>query len=273
MARKYFGWLGVSLIAGLLLGPLSGVSADQGFYVINKAARPGMLMSVSATDPNVAEPASVDTAESLIGILGDQPTSFDFQDGQKNVLTGGVRNTLVTTVYGDIKKGDFITASSVIGMGAKLVGSGWVVGIAQSDFSSATQGAVTSMVTNEAGRQHEVYAGMVPVLIKVVYHDDMQSEKERDVSFIPESLLREIESITGRKASQFAVMLAFLLLIAGLVIGGLIVYSAVKNGITSISRQPLAKQVIMQRMIQSCIVAFALILASIVGALILIKIF
>jgi len=272
MRKKYLGLIGMATLAVTLLGPAIRVVADQGFYVIDTAARPGMLMTVNANDPNVAEPATIEKAASMVGILGDQPTSFDIQDGQQNVLTGGVRNTLITSVYGDIKKGNYITASSIVGFGGKLTGSGWVVGIAQADFDSSTPGAVKSSVSDANGNQQDVYVGNIPVLIKVLYYDESQPLKERDVTFLPESLQKVTDSIAGRRASQIAVLLAAFLLASGLFIGGLIANSAVRNGIKSTARQPLAKQAIVLRMLQSCLIGLGIVITSVVGALVLIRI-
>lgn len=272
MTRKHYGLLGIGLLTGFLMSPLVKVAADQGFYVIDSSARPGMLMSVSDTDPNVAVPATTDNAKSLVGVLGDEPTSFDIQDGQQNILTGGIRNTLVTTINGDIKKGDYITASSIVGLGGKLEGSGWVVGIAQGEFTDSSQGAVKLTVTDTNGTQHDVYVGSTPILIKVLYYDDRPAVKERDVSFIPEKLQKTIDTIAGRRASQVAVILASLVVLAGLFIGGLIAYTATRSGIVSTARQPLAKQAIIRKMLQSCLIAFAIVAASLAGAFVIVRI-
>lgn len=272
MKKKYIAVLGITSLLVTLLGPVLRAAADQGFYVIDKSARPGMLVTVSATDPNVAEPATMDKAAAMVGVLGDEPTSFDIQDGQQNVLTGGVRDTLVSTIYGDIKKGNYVTASSIVGFGGRLVGSGWVVGIAQADFNSSTQGAVKSSVSDATGKQQDVYVGSIPVLIKVLYYDETQAVKERDISFIPEDLQRAIDSIAGRRASQIAVVLASILLLVGLFIGGIITHSAIKNGIKSTARQPLAKKAIFLRMVQSCLIGLGIILATIIGAFVIVRI-
>lgn len=272
MKTKHFVWLIFALSIGITGLRANQVRADQGFYVVDPSTRTGMVMSVSQNDKNVAEPAIEETAPALVGVLGDQPTSFDIQDGQKNILTGGVRDTLVSTINGDIKKGDYITASFVRGIGAKLNGSGWVIGIAQSDFDSSSAGAVATSVDDQAGSQRTVHIGKVPVLIKVLYYDDSEPLKERDISFIPESFQSVIDSIAGKRASQMAVLMAGILLLAGLLIAGIIVYSAIKNGIVSTARQPLAKQAIVRRMVESCLIALGIIIISIFGALVIIRI-
>lgn len=273
MIKKNLLWLGVGFLLAVLVISFSKVFADQGFYVIDKSARPGMLMSVSANDPNVAEPAKVDRAESMIGILGDEPTTLDIQDGQKNVLTGGVRNTLVTTINGDIKKGDYITATLVVGFGGKLHGSGWAVGIAQADFDSSTAGAIMSNIIDTSNKQQEVSVGSVPVLIKVLYYDETKPTKERDISFIPEKFQKALDAIVGRRASQLAMLMASILLLVGLFVGGTITNSAVRNGIKSTARQPLAKQAILWRMAQACLIGLGVIIGSLIGAFVLLRLF
>lgn len=273
MKKRYVAWLSAGALLTILTVPIQKIAADQGFYVIDKSARPGMLMSVSANDPNVATPATTENAADMVGVLSDVPTSLDIQDGQQNILTGGVRNTLVTTIHGDIKKGNYITASSIVGFGGRLVGSGWVVGIAQADFDGNTPGAIKSTVADNAGVQQDVHAGNVPVLIKVLYYDESLALEERDISFIPEKLQKAVDTIAGRRASQIAILMAAFLLLVGLFVGGLITNSAIRNGIKSTARQPLAKQAILMRMVQSCLIGLGVILGSIIGAFVLIRIF
>jgi F0F1-type ATP synthase membrane subunit c/vacuolar-type H+-ATPase subunit K len=251
-------------IALVVLFTSSNAFADQAFYVIDKSVRPGMLMSTTA-DPNVVEPATAANAASLVGVLNDENTTFDVQPGQMTVVTGGVRDALVTTIDGDIKSGDPISASSIVGFGSKLEGAGWIVGVAQGDMNSGTEGAIKSTVADSSGKQHEAYAGSVPVLIKVTYFDPAAADRKRD--FVPIKIQEAVESITGRHASQLAILLAFLILLAGFFVAGLIINSAIRSAIQATARQPLAKQAILRRMVQSCGLGVGLLIVAVFGAL------
>lgn len=264
--------LTVSAIISLsFVFPVSLASADQGFYVTDTSAKPGMLMSLSS-NPEVAELATPERASSLVGILGEGVTSFDVQEDQVNIITDGVSSTLVSTIGGDIRVGDRITASSLAGIGSKLTGNGWVVGIAQASFDSSSTGAVKSSVTDVSGVKHDVYVGKIPVLVNVTNYNDTQTPEESDSSIIPNSLQKAVDSIAGKRASQIAVILAFLMLASGFFVAALIANAAIRNAIISTGRQPLAKQAILRRMVQACLLALGLLFVSVVGALILIRI-
>lgn len=74
----------------------------------------------------------------LFGIVVENPaisyTSPENTD-EKLVLSTGESYVLVTTINGQIKKGDYITSSEKKGVGMKADKSGYVVGVALEDYS------------------------------------------------------------------------------------------------------------------------------------------
>ena len=268
MRKKHIIW---SALTGLFVVVIVGtaVYAAQGFYVVDKSVRPGMLMSVSS-NPDVVEPASDNTADKLVGVMGDETTVLNIQPEQIQVETGGVTPTLVSTLNGDIKKGDRIAPSSILGFGAKQKGDGWIVGIAQSDLTANTDGVVKSSVMDEAENKHDVFVGSIDVAIKVTYFSEVQASSDRNV--LPRVLQQIADSIAGKRASQVAVVLGFILVLGGLVTAGVIINSAVRNGIVAISRQPLSKQSIVRQMIRACLLGLGILGAMIAGALVVLRV-
>lgn len=259
----------VTVITFLLLAMPVVASAGRGFYVIDKSARPGMLMSLTAS-PDVVEPASDKTAEKLVGVMGDAPTDLDIQEGQTQIQTDGVIEVLVSTINGDIKAGDRIVPSSLLGFGAKSTGNGWIVGLAQDSFDAATKGAVQSKAVDSSGREVDVHAGRLRVLVKVTYFSQQNEDPEK--LRLPRVLQSIADNIANKRATQTAIILGFFLVFCGLVVSSVILYTAIRNGIVAIARQPLTKDVIMRKMIQVCMLAFALLLATIGGAAVIIRV-
>jgi hypothetical protein len=228
-----------------------------------------MLVSLT-NNPEVVEPASDNTSELLVGVIGKSLIDVDLQKDQTSIQTDGTIDTLVSTVNGNVKVGDRITTSTLKGIGAKLVGSGWTVGVAQGSLDSKTPAAVESTVTDANGIKHTVSVAHVPVLVKVTYFPQRGQDDSKTV--LPNAIQSVADSIAGRHASQAAVILGFLLLIAGLAIAGVIAAAAVKNGIQSSARQPLARPIIMRRMIQSFAMAVIILVTALVAALVIIRI-
>lgn len=269
MPHKRFRWIATSIFVLIVVVGSSLVFAGQSFYVTDKSARTGMIMSLS-NNQGVATPASLENISSLVGVLNETEAEIDIEPGQVNVQTDGLGSVLVSTINGDIKVGDKITASSLVGIGAKLSSSnGWIVGIAQGSLDASTPGAVKSSITDATGAPKEVLVATIPMLVNVTYFNDKASEEP---SAVPNRLQKIVDSIAGKRASQAAIFLSFFLLIAGIVVASVITNTAVRNGIQSAARQPLAKKDTMRRMIQACAAAFGILLATIASALVIIRI-
>lgn len=245
------------------------VYAGRGYFVLDKSIRPGMLVSLTQ-NTEVVEAASDKNMTTLIGVVGSSQTDFDVGKDQVSVQTDGVVDTLVSTINGDVKVGDHIGPSSIVGFGSKVGNSGWAVGIAQESLDSHSKGAVKSTVTDSTGAKHEVYVATVSVSVHVVY---VNAQQQAPTQAVPTKIQSLADSLAGKRASQVAIILGFLLLLAGFVIAGIIVNAAVRNGLQSIARQPLARQEIVQRMLQSFAMAIGILILSSIGMLVIIRIF
>jgi F0F1-type ATP synthase membrane subunit c/vacuolar-type H+-ATPase subunit K len=106
----------------------------------------------------------------------------------------------------------------------------------------------------------------------VTYFNPSTTGNQPSKTIIPETLQATVDSIAGRRASQLAVLLAFILVMAGFIVAGFIISSAIKSAMAATARQPLAKQAIFQRMFQSCALALGIVAASMVSALVVVRI-
>jgi len=257
------------LLTLILLAPVA-VEAGGGFYTVDKTTRTGMLVSLT-NNTGVVEPSSDKNAPSLLGVVGASETDFDIQPGQIGVQTEGVVNVLVSTIDGDIRVGDHISPSLVVGFGAKSTKDGWIVGTAQASLDSTTKGAIATTVNGSKGEKHNIYTASIPVLVKVTY-----SGTPANASDSSDTLSKNIQTladgIAGKHASAIAVILSFLLMIFGFVVAGRLISTTAKSGIEAISRQPLIKHEIVIRMIQSFGLAIGFLIASLAGALVIIRV-
>lgn len=262
-----FGALGVLI---LCLIP-AAVQASQVFRITDVNTRNGMLVSLTKNS-GVVEPASDKNKDALIGVVGNTSSDTNPVAGQISVETEGVVDTLVSTVAGDITVGDRISPSTVVGFGAKNSGDGWIVGIAQGELSAKSNGAVKTTLTDSSGTKQEVYVANIPVLITVMYYSSQDQSEQDKALQIPESIQSVADTIAGKRASTMAVVLSFILLLAGITMAGVIVAVSSRKTIESIARQPLAKQAIKGRMFQSFGGALGLVVAVIIGAFVLIRV-
>lgn len=244
--------------------------AVQGFYAVDQGVRTGMLVSLNK-NPGVVEPASINNAAGLVGVVGSSATDYTVEPGQIAVQTDGVVQTLVTTISGDIAVGDQISPSAIVGLGAKAEQSGWVVGIAQGSLAANSNGAVKTTVTDTSGQPREVYVATIPVLVKVMYQASDQNGDDKN-KVLPDALQELADFFAGKKVSPVAVMLSFFLLFVGLGAAGIILNTTIRNSLLAISRQPLSKPDILRHMLRSVVLAFSLLVITLLGALVIIRI-
>lgn len=258
---------GTMAVLGLTL-PAAAQSSVQDFYVQDLAAKQGMLMRVSA-NAGIAEPADTAQPESILGIL--TAPSPEAKPGQVGVQTDGVANTLVSTLNGDIKVGDRITSSSLKGTGARVNGTGWIVGVAQGSLDASTKDAVKSEITDAKGKKHTVYVATVPVLVKVTYYIK-PPEPTKQSRWIPEGIQDMADTIAGKHASPLAIIFSGALLLFGLVGATLIVTNAVRGGFQAIARQPLTKRLILRQVMMAFTVAIVMLGVMFGGSLLILRI-
>lgn len=269
----YKNWrpLSVFLALMVLMVPMTALAATQAFRTTTSGVRSGMLVSLTR-NPAVVEPSTKQTDMSLVGVVKDAAEDQFIEDGQVAVQTDGTANVLVSTLDGDIKVGDRIGPSSVVGFGSRLAEKGWMIGTAQAALAANTTGAVKTSLLDSAGAKHDVYVASVPVQVKVTYYasSDQTSKKETP---IPDKVQDVANTLAGKRASVLAIVLSFFLILSGLTLAGIIAVTTIRSGIRAIARQPLVRQTVGWRMVQAFVVAVAIIISVNVGALVLLRIF
>lgn len=263
-------------LIGLLAVAIPAVAAasSQSFDILGGQPQAGMLMSLSS-NPGVIEPASDKNVKSLVGVVAPaNETNFDQQTGQTNVKTDGASNALVSTLGGDIRVGDRITASALAGVGAKTTTSAWIIGIAQGSLDKNTKGVLKSTVVDSQGTKHDVYVGSIPVLVKVTYYSTASRSLAADTNtLVPSVLQRAADALAGKHVSLRALLLSFLLFVIGVIAAGIVANSAIRGGFSAIARQPLAKSVILREVWRSFGMALAILVIVMVAAMLMLRIF
>lgn len=268
MKRRYLAW-----IAGLTLLLPAGVvaAAVQQNFVSASQLQNGELVSLSA-NPQTIEPTTSHTITSLVGVVAPAETSpFEVNDAQQiAVTTNGVANALVSDVGGDIRVGDQIGISPLDGVGAKTTASGRVLGVAQASFDSKTAGAAKVAVTDAAGKKRTVEVGLIPVLVNVTYYVAPPAPPPK-VPALPPFLLRLASTVAGKQVSPVPLIVSVTLLAFALVIAGILLNSAIRSSIIAVGRNPLSKSTLQRNMAQVLLMAAAVIGGGLVAALAILR--
>lgn len=226
-----------------------GYEADHPFT-------PGTL--VSYVDGTIVA-SSTQNSRKLLGIVSGNGL-IELNSGQVQVATVGIATAYVSTISGELKQGDPIAPSPLQGVGMKAETNGYIVGIAQVDFSSATN-VYTTEIKDKNGNKVSVQVGLLPVRIQVSDY----SMSNDVVSPYPDFIMRIASTVAGKEVPVLRVTLALLTLLVGMVIVGLLIYTSVRFSLVSIGRNPLAAPSVHRGLIGVIILAVAVLAFTILG--------
>jgi hypothetical protein len=256
----------VSILALLQAAPALA-SLSLGFATTSPIAS-GSLVSLDAKSSGSVVTANLTNVNRLFGVVVP-PSSASLSlsgngSGQVQVATSGTAEVLVSTAGGAINVGDYITVSSVAGVGQKVgTDTTRVIGIAQSDFSGTGAGVTQTTVTDGSGNKTQVSIGQIPVMINLSTYTSTAGKQSY---VVPNWLQNLSNTVAGKAVSPIRVIMAGLILVAALASVTVLLYSAVRNSIISIGRNPLSRTSVLRGLLEVVGVA-AIIMAVAAGAM------
>jgi len=264
----FLGLLLLSVVS--LTHPMSAQTVTQG-YGSDEILQRGMLVSLKDGDATKVEPADSDNIKRLHGIVvdpNDAPVTLSNETQKTFVATVGRYEALVSDENGTIKQGDYITVSSVRGIGKRTdTKSINVIGKALQDFDGKTDVLSTTDLKDNGGVSQKVNIGRIKLDIGIGANP---LAKPEDVN-LPGFLKRATESIAQKTVSPVRVYLSLAILVAAIAIAGSMLYAGVRSSMISIGRNPLSKQSITKSLMQIIITSFIVFIIGIFGVYLLLK--
>ncbi len=264
-------------LTGLIVSVVSGVAFASGNqatvqgYGGSSQLQPGMIVRLDSKNPknvvaldyaNVSKMWGVIVSANEAAITLSQPNVSQ----EVYVANSGRYSVLVSTQGGPINVGDYISISSLSGVGMKANSSDPVVlGQAAESFNGSNNVLSTAKLNGTNGSSN-VAIGLIPVDVNIINNPLASSSNN-----IPAPLSKVVHFVTNKSVSAIRVYLSLMVVLIGAVITVAVIYSGVKNGIISLGRNPLAKKVIgggMLRVIAFGIIIFGL---SLGGAYLLLR--
>ena len=258
----FAGWL---LISPGVFAASASQAVAQG-YGSSQRLQPGMIVRLSTKNPNNVVPLDQSNIDKMLGVVvssNDTPVTLSQSNSgyEVYVTNFGQHNVLVTTQNGPIKVGDYITISSVTGLGMKADGSqSLVLGQAAGNFDGSTGAVGTTSLKGPGGQNSSISIGLIPVDIGIANNPLAQNSKG-----MPAFLSDITKVATNNNVSATRAYLSLLILLAGIILTITIVYASIKNGLISLGRNPLAKKSITSGIIRIAALAI-LIFAISLGA-------
>lgn len=247
----------------------SAQTVTQG-YGADSVLQRGMIVRLDKNDTTKVVLAKADEAEYIHGVVvnaNDAPVTLS-SDGQKVfVASVGRYDVLVSNQSGPIKNGDYITISSLDGIGMKAGQTqSTIVGKALADFDGSSGVISNTAAKTDNGKTQNVAIGRIAVDIGVGHNPLQKSE-----SNVPEVLRKATTSIANKPVSAARAYLSIVVFIATAAIAASILYAGIRSSIVAIGRNPLSRRSISKGLIQVILTSVIIFISGLFGVYLLLK--
>ena len=242
----------------------------QGYGTTDQLIR-GSLVSRHESDETLVDGADNENLSRLFGVVvraDESAVLLTTDTAGVYIATTGRYEVLVSTLGGDIKTGDYITASSITGVGMKAGNSQeLVIGQALQDLDLSNPDAIlgTTTATSADGQVHDV------VIARVLADLDVKRNPRLSQS-APELIVKFSELIAGKPVSLLRVYAAMAVLIVTAGLGGTMLYSGIKSSFVAVGRNPLSKRSIMRGLFQVVATSMAIFLSGFFAVYLILKV-
>lgn len=257
------------LVTMKLTGVLYAQSVTQG-YGTDEVMQRGMIVGVKQDDPSKVESLNVDQLDRVLGVVvdaNDSPITISGEQEKVFVATVGRYDVLVSDQQGEIKVSDYVTVSSLngIGMLANFEQSE-ILGRAVTAFNGRDGIISESTLKDTKDNEQKVKIGRIQVDIAV-----SKNPLAKSAAVTPEWLGKIGQAIAGKSISPAKVYISAAIFIIGAFIAGAILYSGIRSSIIAIGRNPLSKKSILKGLLQVIFTSLIVFIISVFGVYLLLK--
>ena len=252
--KKQILFVWMTLASIILLTALCPVSAiANGYATDDTGLLPGMVVALSnsgsSEEPKV-ERAALDRETKVIGVsttADNQLVTVGSSKSKVFVQTTGEATVFVASLNGDVRKGDLLAPSPLLGILMKADEStAPIVGIAIEDFDESV--AETQNI-QEAGESKQTKIDKMRINL------DHKAASNQQASATDSSLERLGRVVVGKDVGEIQVLAALVIFLIVLVAEGGIIYGAISSAITALGRNPMANKVIRKEMVRVVVIA------------------
>ena len=264
----------VSLAAGLIgavfaVGQIVNSQAVSQGYSSDSNLQKGTIVKLKDGDTTKITALTAATISHMQGIVvaaNDAPVTLSSNNPavqQYFVATYGQYNVLVSDQNGAIKAGDYITISSIDGVGMKADNSqNIVLGKATNGFSG---GSATISTVKVGSSKFNLGRIMVTIAIS---HNPLLSAP---VSNVPGVLKKAGTAITNKDVNPVRLYLSLVILLASVVVAASMLYSGIRSSLIAVGRNPLAKKSILRNLLQVTIMSLVVFTIGLIAVYLILK--
>jgi hypothetical protein len=272
ITKTLLGIVGATLVAVLSVVSFANAQTVTQGYGSDVVLQRGMIVGLKKDDLRKVEPINNDQYDRLHGVVigaNDSAVLLGNDNEKVYVASGGRFSVLVSDQAGNINQGDYVTISSVAGIGMKAGDYDPVIlGKALETFKSSDSGQVvgTAKVKDTNGKEQQIKIGRILVDVSIGKNPLLKSDNN-----LPNALRRASEMIAGKSVSPIRVYLSLVILVVAAMIAGSLIYSAVRSSLIAIGRNPLSKKSIIRGLFQVVIIGLMVFLSGIFGVYLLLR--
>jgi hypothetical protein len=269
--RRLAAILGLGILITIkLTGVLSAQTVTRG-YGSDQVLQRGMIVAVERSEPEKVESIDVTRVQDILGVVvnpNDSPITISDDNQHIFVATSGRYDVLVSDQQGAIKASDYITVSSLAGVGMKAdENQSNILGRAVSDFDGKSGVLSTVALTGGDGKQKTVHLARIQVEIAVA-----KNPLSRVSDNTPLFLGAAARAIAGKTVSPIRLYLSAAIFLVGIITAGAILYAGVRSSIIAIGRNPLSRRSIFRSLAGVTLTSFVVFLISAIGVYLLLKV-
>lgn len=234
----------------------------------------GSIVQIDPKDSNRVLIATKQENKLIYGVVIDPHllsltiSSIAFKH-QVYVATTGSYNVMVSDEGGTIEPGDYITVSSINGVGMDVDGTGaQVIGQAVRAFDGKTDSTGKVDLKDKSGKTIKtVNLGVVPVNINIQVNPNKQSTKTN----LPDFLERTGQAIADKPVSNAKLYISAAIVLLSVIVSLTIMYIGIRKGMISIGRNPLSKGAVYRGMAEVIISGMLILVIGMFAVYLLLK--
>lgn len=251
--------------------PLGAQTAFTQGYGSDDVLQRGMIVRIKKDDSTKVSALKFEEIDAMYGVVvapNDAPVTLSSEGQKAFVATGGKYDVLVSSQGGEIKAGDYITISSLSGIGMRANKTeSHVVGRALEDFNGKDEVISTTEIKDSADNTVKVSIGRIQADISVSRNPNYGPSDPG----LPEFVKRAAESIAGKEVKPARVYLALVVFSISAIVAGSVMYGGIQSGIISIGRNPLSKKSVVRGMLQVVLFGLIVFILGLFGVYLLLK--
>lgn len=263
--------MGLSLLIMVkLTGVLSAQSVTRG-YGSDDILQRGMIVGLKKDDVNKVEALDYAQLTRILGVVvaqNDSPITVSNDNQRIFVASSGRYDVLVSDQQGAIGANDYITLSSLAGIGMKANSDqSDIAGRAVGQFDGKSGVIGTVQLADSKKQSRNVHFGRISVELAVG-----RNPLAKNTNGAPAFLSRAGQAIAGKTVSALRLYLSAVVFIIGSLIAGAVLYAGVRSSIIAIGRNPLGKRSILRSLTGVSITALFVFIVSIIAVYLLLKV-